>query len=324
MKASDIYKEIFTFFDNCRNVYLYGNGHYGKAMLHLLECSGRKVSGVLVSSNELCIGNVCYFSSVEKKLDLRDGVIFSMSEKNVASIDKRKKSLSRCLFLKDWQLDEVCKLDYYQIIGQMPNLNVLAYYYHRIEIRLYRYLRRISLHNKNIDSWHMITKSEKPYCDNIIKYILGTKTKGLIVELGCGLCDIIGDGRLNGYERIGMDIDESVIDEAKLHYRNIDLRQGSFDDIGENKNIHFLIMMNFLHEIPPEELRTIFEGVFSRNRVDYFIADECTGNYKNIFNLIDILPTGYVQDTEIGIYPSDGGVRIVRAFVRRDCMKLVE
>ncbi len=321
MKASDIYDKIFSFFDSCKNVYVYGNGHYGKAVLHLLEHSGRRVSGVLVSSNELHLEGVYSFSYVEKKLNRNDGIIFAMSEKNVASLDKRKKSLSKCLFVKDWQLDEVCKLDYYQTIGYMPNVNGALYYYRRLETTLCRYLRRMSLHNKNIDPWHMISKREKPYCEEIVRYILGINMKGLIVELGCGLCDIIGDERLNRYERIGLDIDESVIEEAKLHHGNIDLRRGSFEEIGENKNIRFLIMLNFLHEIPIKELRVKFDSILQGNSVDYFIADENTGNYNNRYSLIDILPDCYVQDKVIGVYPSDGGVRIVKAFARRNCKK---
>ena len=313
MKASDIYEKIYAFFDSCRNVYCYGNGHYGKALLHLLEHSGRSVSGVFVSA-DVCDEDVVSFSAACDKLDFCDGIIFAMSEKNVAGLGRHVKQFSKCFFLKDWELDEVCKLDYYLTVGNMPSVNGFTFYYHKVINRIKRFKHRMLIHDKNIEPWHMISKDEKPYCEEIVRYILEKQMYGAIVELGCGLCDIIGDRRLKKYERIGMDIDDKVIAEARLHHSDIKLKNGSFDDIGTGKTIRFLIMVNFLHTIPMEVLREKLERIFSRNTVDFFIADEVTGNYKYTYGIEDVLPHGYVLDKMIGIHPSDGGVRVIKAF----------
>ena len=63
-----------------------------------------------------------------------------------------------------------------------------------------------------------------------------------------------------------------------------------------------------------EVLREKLERIFSRNTVDFFIADEVTGNYKYTYGIEDVLPHGYVLDKMIGIHPSDGGVRVIKVF----------
>lgn len=325
MTAKDIYDKILRFSDKCSKVYCYGYGNYGKAVIKLLRESNRQVDGIIVTKKENTEQNEAVsISEIESEIKQDDGIIFAMSEKNMESIDLNYfKTIARCLILLDFELDEVKKLEYYKIVGTMPQIGYWRNQYHKLMLNFKTNMRRNNLYNKNLDPWHIIPKEFKPYCDEIINYILEKKQEGDVVELGCGLCDIIGDKRLKSFRRFGLDIDNEVIEEAKLHFSDIDLKCGSFEDLEIKQDLDFFITINFLHAIPPEELRENLNKIFRESHIEYYIADEVTGNYRYLFKIEDILPEGYVLDRIIGIHPSDGGVRMIKGFMRKGgCLEL--
>lgn len=320
MTANDIYKKVLRFCDDSTKVYCYGYGNYGKAVIEFLKKHGRKVDGIIVTHKDDNVNElILSLSEIESNIYSDDGIIFAMSEKNMKSINLNHfRNKLRCLVLKDYEFDEIKKFEYYEFIGKNPRVSYWNYTFDRLKLYIKTSIRRNGLHNKNIDQWHLIPKEQKPYCSEIVDYILEKKTDGSIVELGCGLCDIIGDKRLEKFQRYGLDVDRDVIEEAKLHFPDIDLKCGSFEDLEIKNKLSFFLTVNFLHAISTEELREILERVFSENQINYYIADEVTGNYEYLFHLEDVVPKGYVLDRVIGIHPSDGGVRVIKGFRRNN------
>ncbi len=321
MTANDVYDNILSFFDRCRYCYCYGNGHYARAVTHFLNESGRFFAGIVVTSKDQNSEEVIEWKELEKTIEKADGIVFAMSQNNVASLNiDNIKSLTSCLLLRNWELDEVEKYEYYKVVENKPRIGEIYYQKERMLNALHRSMRRSLLTNKGLDEWHIYPRRQKPYCSDIVKYIRDKSKsveKDSIVELGCGLCDIIGDRRLKTFERYGYDIDKAVISEAKLHHKDVCLECGSFDNVGIGKKISFLITINFLHLIPKEKLKNSLKRVLSDNQVDCYIADDVTGNYLHKFSIEEVVPDNYILENTIGVYPSDGGVRRVKAFCRK-------
>lgn len=167
--------------------------------------------------------------------------------------------------------------------------------------------------------WHLYSVISKPYIKGIINYITHNgpvSDKGYVVECGCGLCDIIGNRKLKGYKRIGIDASKEVCEAAQALYKDIKLIHGTFDNIS-NLNIEFLIAVNFVHEISPEDMKGILQNLTTKNNIHYFIVDEVTGNYPYSHNFNKIMPAEYDCKHIMGPYDSDGGKRNVKVFKKR-------
>lgn len=105
-------------------------------------------------------------------------------------------------------------------------------------------------------SWHRIPINWRPYAIHIIETIefmieKGVIGNGLIVEVGCGRGDIIGNIKYE--KKLGIDIEEKVIDAAKFFYSDTRFLQGEIKDIPTTE-IDVLIMAGWMHLETPEVL----------------------------------------------------------------------
>lgn len=145
--------------------------------------------------------------------------------------------------------------------------------------RIYAILQRIYL----FDVWHLGPINFKPYAWDIVfmaeKYI-DKKEIQYVVEVGCGLGDIIGNIRTvqnKKCRKIGIDRERNVIRAAKLLHPSITFLQGSFDSC-RNRDRVCLIMVNFIHMIPKEELREEIRQLLLMNKVELVILDTFSRN----------------------------------------------
>ncbi len=108
-------------------------------------------------------------------------------------------------------------------------------------------------------SWHRIPINWRPYAIHIIEAIefmikKGVIGNGLIVEVGCGRGDIIGNIKYG--KKLGIDIEEKVIDAAKFFYSDTKFMQGEITDMPDNF-IDALIIVNWMHIEKPEVLHEL-------------------------------------------------------------------
>ena len=112
-----------------------------------------------------------------------------------------------------------------------------------------------------------------------------------VIEIGCGLCDILS--RINCKKKIGIDIDQNIINTCKLIFSNrLNFINGSiFDDLGKlnliNQNFddkNLLICLNWPHGYPWIKIKESIKNLTLKNKVNYLMIDlinnDPTNNYK--------------------------------------------
>ncbi len=182
---------------------------------------------------------------------------------------------------------------------------------------------RKSLQEKyHFADWHLTLKAHKPYMEAIIRGILALSHDDdsikEILEIGCGLGDIIADSLLDRFGRTAYDISPEVIGADREWYRDngIEWNVGVFNDV-RDRRIDCLIMVNFIHSVKPEYLGEYLPNLFSRNRVHYLVVDQVTGNYPYTHDFEALLPEGVEEIYRFGPYDSDGGHRYILLFENR-------
>jgi hypothetical protein len=99
-------------------------------------------------------------------------------------------------------------------------------------------------------AWHPPT-SARPYRTLVANQINLLKPR-VVCEVGCGLGSILG--RVRAERRVGIDISPGVIRAARLiRSREIEFRVGSLKDV-DLPAIDVLVLVNWIHEVSPEEL----------------------------------------------------------------------
>lgn len=138
---------------------------------------------------------------------------------------------------------------------------------------MYReYLQKII----GFDPWHLNSLNERFYAIPTIKRINeliqnGEVSNGTIIEVGCGLGDIIS--AVNWKDKLGFDIDEKVVLTAKLLHPKTAFQVGSFDAI-RGRKISILMALNFLHRVNDEDCYRYFNELTCHNEVDRIVVDE--------------------------------------------------
>lgn len=133
------------------------------------------------------------------------------------------------------------------------------------------------------DDWHLDPINFKPYAAEIVlateKYV-NRKEICSVVEIGCGLGDIISNIKMvsnKKCQKIGIDMDGNVLGAAKFLHPSITFQRGTFDSC-VNRDGVCLIMVNFIHMIPKEELKEKIECLLLSNRVDLIVFDTFSRN----------------------------------------------
>tara|TARA_B100001063_G_C16735352_1_gene541686 strand:+ start:424 stop:1050 length:627 start_codon:yes stop_codon:yes gene_type:complete len=136
------------------------------------------------------------------------------------------------------------------------------------------YLKIISLFF-NVNKWHVNT----PYYCRTYKIkvveIVNNLNPNIVFEIGCGIGDIIN--KITSDVRVGIDIDENIINLAKFLNKKTIFQVGSFNNIknfNENKKIDVIIAVNWLHGIESKLISQIFKNLDKDVISKYIIVDQ--------------------------------------------------
>jgi SAM-dependent methyltransferase len=109
------------------------------------------------------------------------------------------------------------------------------------------------------DLWHVNRLGDRPYALRIIAYLNGLpdEQRGRVVEIGCGLGDILR--RLRFRERLGLDADRAVVRAARLlacasRYGRVRFAELTFPHPLDGR-YDAIVMVNWPHLIEEERLR---------------------------------------------------------------------
>jgi Cyclopropane fatty acid synthase and related methyltransferases len=158
-------------------------------------------------------------------------------------------------------------------------------------------LFRISLRSYyKFDKWHLYTLHERKYAKDIIQFSNNKVRREKLVEIGCGLGDIV---RNVNYDQIyGFDSDNKVLKAAQFlnsifHKKEIEFLLFKFPETKLTLNFDVIIMVNWIHHISKEVLKDKIKDYYQLNLNDsgFIILD--TVNDKSYKNNHDI---SYLSD----------------------------
>jgi SAM-dependent methyltransferase len=117
--------------------------------------------------------------------------------------------------------------------------------------------------------WHVEAPlSARPY-RRLVATIVNRLEPKVVVEAGCGLGAILH--LVKAPYRRGYDIDKGAVRAARfLRGRKIVFTSGSLEDVAEDQ-IDVLILVNWIHELSPENLAALLAPLLSRVR--YLLLD---------------------------------------------------
>lgn len=172
---------------------------------------------------------------------------------------------------------------------------------------MYReYLQRII----GFDRWHLGSLVGRlyalPMIDRINELIRnGELSSGMIIEVGCGLGDIISS--IQWRDKLGYDIDRKAIRAARILHPRTRFRVGTFDAIRGEK-ISVLLALNFLHRVNDEDCFRYFSELISHNRVETIVIDavqsppyQYAHDYEKLFEKL-----GYTLEYKSRRYEAQG------------------
>lgn len=153
-------------------------------------------------------------------------------------------------------------------------------------------------------SWHIVPINQRPYALEIYMTLNSDMKRfklpyAPIVEVGCGLGDIIGSLKWK-CGKIGFDLSSNVLKGAKLLHPNVKFYKGTFENIN-CQNISCLIMVNFIHVISPDKLKKDIGQVLNKSKVEMFVFDTFRDNKG----------TEYVYSHD-GNYLFDGKYKLIK------------
>jgi SAM-dependent methyltransferase len=169
--------------------------------------------------------------------------------------------------------------------------------------------------------WHVNIYSNRPYAQAIVRYLNDREARGSVIEIGCGLGDILR--RLNYEKRAGLDREQEVLNAAsfiskfhigggeKIVFRPFDLLK---DELEGQYDV--IIMVNWIHNIPPEVLKKKMETFFRDHlnpggELVFDVITDKTYQYNHDYHA---LTSGFNCRIEfLGSFSTGGGESIVTA-----------
>jgi hypothetical protein len=166
----------------------------------------------------------------------------------------------------------------------------LKYLWHLVLFTIYKF-----------DSWHISSIESREYCIDVVRYINSKITAtDCIIEIGCGLGETIQ--QINSKNSIGYDLSSEVISAAKFYhfFSKKHFQIGSFDSVND-KDIKYLIALNFLHDFERDKVSSWLHKIVDSNLVRYIILDEIADpTYQNNHDFQNILPKEFLLVDRIG------------------------
>lgn len=129
------------------------------------------------------------------------------------------------------------------------------------------------------NDWHLSLLDERPYALEVVRECSKLYNTGgvCVVEIGCGIGEIIGHIHAPNSLRYGYDINEANIKAGRIMNRNVCFRLGTFGDVDIGK-IDCLIMVDFTFIIEPQKLAYDMKELLSRNDVKRIVIDTYRNN----------------------------------------------
>ena len=130
------------------------------------------------------------------------------------------------------------------------------------------------------NNWHadapFICRSYK----RVVICVINRLNPDVVLEIGCGLGDIIS--RVNANKKFGIDQDINVIKVAKIFHKNVNFKEGSFKEVSilEENNINVLVMVNWLHELECKNIKNELFKLLETKKINYLVVDEILENHK--------------------------------------------
>lgn len=134
------------------------------------------------------------------------------------------------------------------------------------------------LHNfLGLDPWHAVPNTERPFGFHVLKKLNSllrkTGKENLIVEIGCGLGDIISSLDYPNSKKHGYDLNPKVVWGARLAHPFGNFHVGTYDKV-RGKRIEILIVLGFLQTLPYGEVKQLFDDIIKGNQINVIVVEE--------------------------------------------------
>ena len=146
--------------------------------------------------------------------------------------------------------------------------------YHRHKLK--RLVENIGI---DIDPWHIYNNFFCRYYKRIVVNIVNSLKPEIVVEVGCGIGEIIS--RVNASTKIGIDINSDLIKLAKIINAEAEYIVGDFSTILSLpfNRIDCLLTVNVIHGISQDDLRNYIKSIIDKKKIKYILTD----NYKKSY-----------------------------------------
>ena len=134
--------------------------------------------------------------------------------------------------------------------------------------RAYTYYIKILIKIFHFDMWHIVPLYKKLYAVDIVRYLNNSVQRNTLVEIGCGLGDILRNVKYKSRE--GYDSSIDVLRAARFISR-LSFKSGivykifdfEVDDL--NKSYDAIILVNWIHNVEPEVLKNKISRMCNTN-----------------------------------------------------------
>ena len=132
------------------------------------------------------------------------------------------------------------------------------------------------------EKWHTSPAENRDYVKNIIEILIKKKSRNSVVEIGCGLGDIIR--KVDYKKKYYLDLSPNVLEAAKFLTIFSKFRSEDsfcvFDFVTDSflHPVDAVVLVNWIHNIDPDTLK---------NRIDVIVNDVLNESGFLIFDIVD-------------------------------------
>lgn len=173
--------------------------------------------------------------------------------------------------------------------------------------------------------WHMTPVELRPYGIEVIKWCNRLLRRGRdanggkVIEVGCGLGDILAKIHVKKEAKRGYDIDEKVIRAAKVIHPGIQFQVEKFAPDIRGERIFIFIAVNFLYEIDSRTVEESFKKLIADNDIQYIITEmmyPSTQNYPYSHDMNKILGSNYTCVKKRGFSAAENSRRYILLYAK--------
>lgn len=178
--------------------------------------------------------------------------------------------------------------------------------------------------------WHVIPVEMRPYgveiikwCNRILEKDNGAHT-GKVIEIGCGLGDILAGINVDKRNKEGYDIDKNVIKAAKIAHPGIRFLHGGFPPNIQGGRISIFITVNFLYELDCGMVGNAYKEIIRSNDVKYIVTEKMyptTPNYPHSHDFDAILGDDYKCINKRSFAANENSRRYILIYKKRNDWK---